>query len=178
MDDAAAPTVEAAGRLSGARIIDAVKASRIDYVLSVPDIHTAKGLLWPISQDADLKLIRVCKEDETLGIAAGLLYGNLRSLILIQYTGFLYSINAIRGVAVGQKLPIVMMVGLLDKEPGVAPQNSTRYGISIMIPICEAMKIKYIVVETDADVPLIQPAIEAAYANSQPVAIFIGGKAQ
>src|SRR5690606_20137546 len=129
MDDAVARPTDVAQGLSGAKIIAAIKAARIDYVLSVPDIHTAKGLLWPIARAPAFKLIRVCKEDETLGIAAGLLYGDLRSLILIQYTGFLFSINAIRGVAVGQKLPTVMMVGLLDKEPGVSPRNSSRYGI-------------------------------------------------
>ena len=39
----------------------------------------------------------MCKEDECFGIAAGLTYGDKRALILIQYTGFLYAMNAIRG---------------------------------------------------------------------------------
>jgi sulfopyruvate decarboxylase subunit alpha len=177
MDDAAV-AAGAAHRLSGSKIIDAMKAARTDYVLSVPDIHTAAGLLWPISRDPALRLIRVCKEDETLGVAAGLLYGNLRSVILIQYTGFLYSINAIRGVAMGQKLPIVMMVGLLGKEPGVAPRQSKHYGVSIVAPVCEALGLEHLVIESDADVCLIQPAIEAAYAASRPVAILIGGRPQ
>src|SRR6202167_1227303 len=91
--------------LNGARIIAAIKASGIEYVLSVPDIVTSTGLLAPIAHDKELKLIRVCKEDECIGIATGLAYCDKRALILIQHTGFLYSINAIRGVAVEYRQP-------------------------------------------------------------------------
>src|SRR5271156_1051840 len=117
-----------ARELSGAGIIAAIKASRIDYVLSVPDIVTSSGLLAPIAQDKELKLIRVCKEDECVGIASGLSYAGKRALILIQNTGFLDSLNAIRGIAVEYKQSICMMVGLLQHDPEVAPRASPRYG--------------------------------------------------
>src|SRR5947209_4013793 len=100
---------EAEAPLHGAAIIAAMKKARVDYVLSVPDLHTSQGLLKPIARDHDLKLIRVCKEDETLGIAAGLSYGDKRALILIQYTGFLYAMNAIRAIACDQSMPMCMM---------------------------------------------------------------------
>ena len=48
----------------------------------------------------------MCKEDECIGIASGLTYCDKRALVLIQYTGFLYSLNAIRGVAVEYRQPI------------------------------------------------------------------------
>ena len=90
----------------------------IEYVLSVPDIATSSGLLAPIAHDKELRLIRVCKEDECIGIASGLSYCDKRALILIQHTGFLDSINAIRGIAVEYKQPICMMVGLLAARAG------------------------------------------------------------
>ena len=46
------------------------------------------------------RLIRVCKEDEGVGICAGLAHTGKRALLLIQHTGLLDSINALRGVAV------------------------------------------------------------------------------
>ena len=79
----------------------------------MPDITTSSGLLAPIAHDRELRLIRVCKEDECIGIASGLSYCDKRALILIQHTGFLDSINAIRGIAVEYKQPICMMVGLI-----------------------------------------------------------------
>src|SRR3979411_2569938 len=85
--------------LQGSGIIAGIKASGIEYILSVPDIVTSGGLLRPIARDPELKLIRVCKEDECIGIASGLSYCDKRALALIQYTGFLDSINAISGIA-------------------------------------------------------------------------------
>ena len=132
-----------ARELSGAGIIAAIKASGIEYILSVPDIVTSAGLLAPIAQDKDLRLVRVCKEDECIGIATGLAYSDKRALVLIQHTGFLDSINAIRGVAVEYKQPICMMIGLLQHDPEKAPKESPRYGVRIVEPILDDMGIAH-----------------------------------
>ena len=163
-----------ARRLDGGGIIAAIKASGIDYVLSVPDITTSAGLLAPIANDKTLRLIRVCKEDECIGIATGLAYSGKRALTLIQHTGFLDSINAIRGVAVEYKQPICMMIGLLQHDPEKAPKESPRYGVRIVEPILDDMGIAHHLISVDADVAQIKPAIDKAYAESHPVAFLIG----
>src|SRR5215470_16594381 len=138
--------------LRGSGIIAEIKASQIEFVISVPDITTSEGLLRPLSQSTTPRLIRVCKEDEGVGICAGLAYAGRRSLLLIQQTGLLDSINAMRGVAVEYALPICMMVGLLQKEPGVPPMQSKLYGVRIVEPILDAMGIAYHEIEEEADV--------------------------
>ena len=160
--------------LRGSRIIAQIKASRIEFVISVPDITTSEGVLRPLSEAATPRLIRVCKEDEGVGICAGLAYTGRRSLLLIQQTGLLDSINAVRGVAVEYGLPICMMVGLLEKEPGVPPMRSRRYGVRIVEPILDAMGIAYHEIEDEADVVKVKPAIGDAYAKSRPVVLLIG----
>jgi sulfopyruvate decarboxylase subunit alpha len=160
--------------LRASSILAAIKASGVEYVLSVPDRVTSQSLLFPIAEDPALRLIRVCKEDECLGIAAGLSYGDKRALILIQNTGLLDSMNAIRAVAVEHQQPICMMVGLLQKEPGCAPRESKRYGVRIIEPVLDAMGILHHLIETEADVAKISPAIEQCYAQSQPVVLLIG----
>jgi sulfopyruvate decarboxylase TPP-binding subunit len=162
------------GDLSGSAIIREIKASKIEFVVSLPDITTSEGLLRPLVREASPRLIRVCKEDEGVGICAGLAHCGKRALLLIQQTGMLDSINAIRGVAVEYELPICMMVGLLEKEPGVSPRESKRYGVRIVEPILEAMGIAYHEIEGAADIPKIKPAIDDAYARSRPVALLIG----
>jgi sulfopyruvate decarboxylase TPP-binding subunit len=160
--------------LKGSPIVAAIKASGIEYILSVPDIVTSRGLLRPIARDRELKLIRVCKEDECIGIASGLYYCGKRALSLIQYTGFLDSINAIRGVGVEYKQPICMMIGLLGHDPHTTPRNSPRYGVRIIEPILDAMGIPHHLINEEPDVAKIRPAIEDAYAKSYPVALLIG----
>ena len=160
--------------LSGAGIIKQIQDSGVEFVVSVPDITTAAGLLAPLEKMTSPRLIRVCKEDEGVGICAGLAHTGKRALLLIQQTGMLDSINAIRGNAVEYSLPVCMMVGLLEKEVGVMPRQSARYGVRIVEPILEAMGIVYVNIEEDADVPKIRPAIDKAYADSKPVVLLIG----
>jgi sulfopyruvate decarboxylase subunit alpha len=160
--------------LSGGDIIREIKASRVDFVVSVPDITTSEGLLRPLARERTPRLIRVCKEDEGVGICAGLSYCDKRALLLIQQTGMLDSINAIRGVAVEYALPICMMVGLLEKEPGVPPRQSKRYGVRIVEPILDAMGIAYHEIEAETDIAKIRPAIDEAYASSRPTVLLIG----
>ena len=165
---------QTAAGLSGDSIIGEIKASGVEFVISVPDITTSEGLLRPLAKMHSPRLVRICKEDEGVGICAGLAYTGKRSLLLIQQTGMLDSINAIRGVAVEYSLPVCMMVGLLEKEVGVPPRQSKRYGVRIVEPILEAMGIAYHEVETDADISKIRPAIGDAYAHNKPVVILIG----
>ena len=142
--------------------------------MAVPDIVTSQGLLFPIANDPTLRLIRVCKEDECRGIASGLSYGNKRALILIQQTGLLYSFNAIRAVAVEHQQPICMMVGLLGREPDRAPHESSRYGVRIIEPLLDVMEIAHHLIDSDADVGKIGPAIADCYERSRPVVFLIG----
>lgn len=160
--------------LNGGKIIAAIKASGVEYVLSVPDIVTSSGLLAPIAQNKDLRLIRVCKEDECIGIASGLSYSDTRALILIQHTGFLDSINAIRGIAVEYRQPICMMIGLLQHDPELAPRASPSYGVRIVEPILDDMGIAHHLIGADMDVGKIGPEIDGAYRESRPVAFLIG----
>ena len=173
MNADAAPTRTVTG-LSGENIIREIKASGVQFVISVPDITTSEGLLRPLAKQTDPRLIRICKEDEGVAICAGLSFTGKRGLLLIQQTGLLDSINAIRGNAVEYQLPICMMVGLLEKEAGVMPRQSKKYGVRIVEPILEAMGIGYHNIEDDADVGKIRPAIDKSYAESKPTVILIG----
>jgi sulfopyruvate decarboxylase subunit alpha len=172
--ETSAATGRAVAGLSGESIIREIKASGIEFVISVPDITTSEGLLRPLAKLTEPRLIRICKEDEGVAICAGLSFTGKRGLLLIQQTGLLDSINAIRGNAVEYQLPICMMVGLLEKEVGVMPRQSKKYGVRIVEPILEAMGIGYHNIEEDADVAKIRPAIDKAYADSKPTVILIG----
>jgi hypothetical protein len=67
-----------------------------------------------------------------------------------------------------------MMIGLLGHDPHKAPRESPRYGVRIIEPILEAMGIPHHLINEDADVAKIRPAIEDAYIKSHPVALLIG----
>jgi sulfopyruvate decarboxylase subunit alpha len=164
--------------LHGSAIIQALKQARVEFVLSVPDICTSEGLLRPIANDPDLRLVRVCKEDEGVSVCAALSFCAKRSVLLMQQTGLMDSANALRAIAVDYRNPVCMMIGLLGKEPDVPPQQSARYGVRIITPMLDVLGIRHLVMSSDADIPSCMQAIDEAYERSQPLAILFGRNPQ
>jgi sulfopyruvate decarboxylase subunit alpha len=155
-------------------IIREVKRAGIRFVVALPDRVTSQFLLKPILRDPDFRVVQVCKEDEGISICSGLFAAGHRSLLMMQYTGLLDSVNSLRGVAVEGKNPVCMLVGLLGKEPGVAPTQSKKYGVKIVQPLLDTMGIEHHWVEQGGDTSKILPAIEKAYADVRPMALLIG----
>ncbi len=160
--------------LKAADIIREIKTAGIRFIIALPDRVTSQHLLKPMLRDPDFRVVQVCKEDEGVSICSGLFAAGQRSLLLMQYTGLLDSVNALRGVAMEGQNPVCMMVGLLGKEPGVAPTKSKRYGVRIVEPVLDAMQIEHELIEEAGDIGKIVPAVQKAYANTRPVTLLIG----
>jgi len=159
---------------NGDAIITQLKDAGVGVIVSVPDIVTSDGLLWPISKDPDFQLIRVCKEDEGVSICAALSYNDTRALLLMQQTGLMDSLNAIRAIAMDYHQPVCMMVGLQGKAAGETVLGSASYGVRIIPPILDAMALTHVGIETDTDTPHIGPAINNAYETNNALCFLIG----
>lgn len=160
-------------QLRGASILNALKGAGIEYVISVPDLTTSEGVLRPLAKDTHLKLVRVCREEEAIGICAGLLAGGKRAAILIQYTGFMASMNAIRAIAMEYRQPICMLVGLLFADAPEDPRQSVNYGVNRMIPLIEALGMPYRLARNDDEAAAIAPALTHAFERSEPLTVLI-----
>ena len=160
--------------LTAAVISSEIKLAGIHFVVALPDRVTSQHLLKGMLSDSDFHVVQVCKEDEGVSVCSGLYGAGKRSVLMMQYTGLLDSINSIRGVGIEGRFPVCMVVGLLGKEPDVAPTKSKKYGVKIIEPILDVMGIEHHLVERDADAKKIGPAIDKAFAESFPVAVLIG----
>ena len=158
---------------NGQTIIHALKGAEVRVVVALPDIVTCETLLWPISADADFLHIPVCKEDEGVSICAALSYCSKRSVLLIQHTGFLDSINAIRAIAVEYQLPVVMMVGLQGMEPETHMHHSQQIGIRSLPQICTALNLSFEVLSENSNMDTVVERIADCYANSSPHVFFL-----
>src|SRR3954468_16954906 len=127
--------------LHGEAILREIRASGIAYVLALPDLYTSKGLLHPLTQSGDPPIIRLAREDEGIGIASGLSFCGKRALLLMQYTGLLDSVNALRAVSLDYELPLCMMVGLLGHDAQTPPHESPRFGVRVVTPILDALGV-------------------------------------
>ncbi|WP_166417146.1 decarboxylase [Cochlodiniinecator piscidefendens] len=159
---------------SGAKIINAIKAANVQHIVALPDIVTSDGLLWPMSKDPDFRLTRICKEDEGVSICGAMSYNGTRAVLMMQQTGLMDSLNALRAIGVDYERPIVILVGLQGKEPHLRPQESQSYGVRIMQPVLDAMELSHSLIEEPGDEAHITDAIERAYALSRPHIVLIG----
>ena len=158
----------------GSEIIGAIKQAGVRHVAALPDITTSAGLLWPLSKDPDIRLIRLSKEDEGVSICAALNFCDIRAVLLMQQTGLMDSLNNIRCVACEYEQPVCMVVGLLGKEPDRAPTASANFGVRVIQPVLDAMEIDHILIEGSGDVAQLPAAIDRAYAKSRPLVALIG----
>lgn len=159
---------------SGPAILQGLKAAGVREVVALPDIVTSDGLLWPVAKDPEFRLTRICKEDEGVSICAAMSFNGTRAVLMMQQTGLMDSLNAIRAIGVDYQNPVVMCVGLQGKEPERLPQASASYGVRIIEPVLEAMGLSYGLIEAAGDEAQIPAAIEAAYAQSRPHVFLIG----
>ena len=159
--------------VQGKNIQEALHEAHIEFVVALPDIVTCDELLWPIARENNFRLVNVCKEDEGVSICAGLSYAGKRAILLMQHTGFLDSINAIRVMGMDYQLPVVMMIGLQGLEEDRAPSESAQNGVRIVEPILKAMDIPYFVLNHDSDSSAISKAIDSAYTVPGPLAFLI-----
>ena len=159
--------------IRGASIIEAFETAGIETIVALPDIVTCETVLWPLSSNPSFLFVPVCKEDEGVSICASLSYCNQRAVLLIQHTGFLDSINAIRAIAVDYQLPVVMVVGLQGAEPDTHPGESNIVGIRALGPICDALELRHTVIADEKCANDISDWIEHAYQESSPCVIFL-----
>ena len=75
-------------------IIDELKKNNFTHVVWLPDSET-NFMFQLLTNESSIDLIPVCREGETMAIAAGLWVGGKKPLVLIQNTGVFYRKNCV-----------------------------------------------------------------------------------
>lgn len=147
----------------------------ITHVVSVAD--STIGPWHPaIERAADLQLVRVCREGEAWGVAAGLYLGGATPLVMIQCTGLFESGDALRNVLHDWQLPIFSVIGYrsyLNQEtlPGDTCLVFTE-------PVLDAWRIDYRLITTASQLDEIRTHYLSCREAARPGAALIAeGKA-
>ena len=124
-----------------------------------------------LTNEPTLDLVPVCREGETMAIAAGLWVGGKRPIVLRQNTGIFEAGDSIRGLGLDVNQPLVMLVGYRGwSRHGLTKDSAARF----IEHILHAWGITYYLIETDEDADRISLAIEEADRTSKPVAVLVG----
>lgn len=156
--------------LSPSAILEEFKKNKVTHVVWLPDSET-NFMYQAMLSEPLLDLIPVCREGETIAIAAGLLVGAKKPVVLIQSTGMFESGDSIRGIGLDLKLPLVMLVGYRGWTRHRVTKDSAAFFAE---HILHAWGINYYVMEDDGDVDLISLAFQEAEETSKPVAVLVG----
>jgi sulfopyruvate decarboxylase TPP-binding subunit len=167
------PGAAGAERLDPKAIHDAIRATGVTHIVTVPDTHQ-RTLLTVLLDSSEPILIQACTEDEVLGINLGLYMGGKKPLVLIQNTGFFASMNALRGVSLEAKAPTVLLIGEFSRDPGAAPVEHSRGLVYALEPTLDLWKVPYYRLDHPADIKSIGVAVERAFSERCAVALLVG----
>ena len=156
--------------LHPAAIIEELKKNNFTHVVWLPDSET-NFMYQLLTNELTLDLVPVCREGETMAIAAGLWVGGMKPVVLIQNTGIFESGDSIRGLGLDINQPLVMLVGYRGwSRHGITTDSAVRF----IEHILHAWGISYYLIETDDDAGRITSALEEAERTNKPVAVLVG----
>lgn len=156
--------------LQAATVLDELGRCGVTHVVWLPDSET--GYMYEAMLASQLTLVPVCREGESMAVAAGLIMGGKRPVILIQSTGFYESGDSVRGLCLDLHLPLLLMIGYRGYAgQGRPPSDSAA---RFLEPILDTWGIPHYMVESDATCHHISEAHRQAQATSHPVAVLMG----
>jgi sulfopyruvate decarboxylase TPP-binding subunit len=122
-----------------------LKACGVTHVVWLPDSEL--GTWEPALTGADgLPLVRVCREGEACAVAAGLLLGGKKPVVLIQCTGLFEAGDALRNVIHDMKLPLFLVVGV--RSYYLHREKKTTDSCPVFTePILRAWQVPYVVLD-------------------------------
>jgi sulfopyruvate decarboxylase TPP-binding subunit len=131
--------------LAGESLKDILVDCGVTHVVWIPDSSTGA---WDaaLSSANALTLIRVCREGEAVAVAAGLLLGGKKPVVIIQCTGLFEAGDSLRNFVHDFGLPIFVLVGLRNYyayRQGRSRDSAPRFAESIV----QAWQIPYIILE-------------------------------
>jgi sulfopyruvate decarboxylase TPP-binding subunit len=134
--------------LDGPSAVAALKSCGVTHAVWIPDSLLGR---WEdaLACDSELKLVRVCREGEALAVAAGLLLGGKRPVVLLQCTGLFEAGDALRNVVHDLRLPLFLVVGvrnLLAHRRGATSDSCPIF----TEPFLQAWRVPYTLLEADA----------------------------
>jgi len=155
---------------TGEEVVRTLTQLGVTHVVAVPDSTLG---LWEdaLRASVDLELIRVCREGEAWGVAAGLYLGGAAPVVMIQCTGMFESGDALRNVLYDYRMPLFAIVGYrsyLSQEsmPGDTATKFTE-------PILRAWGIDYRLIDKPDNKRLLAEHYQACRSAEKPGVVLI-----
>lgn len=149
-------------------VIDIMKSCGIDVVLTLP-CDKIKNLLAMVP--ANFKEIPLTREENGVGIAAGLFMAGKRPALMIQSTGIGNSLNVLSSLNRTYEIPLPILASWRGfyKE---AIYAQTAFG-KCLPAILDASDISHVEIGATGELELIKKAINASFKSNTPTVILL-----
>jgi sulfopyruvate decarboxylase alpha subunit len=157
------------GRTDADLVHAAIRAAGITHVASLPDINLV-DLIGLLEKDEDLVHVAVNREEEGIGIAAGVYLGGGMPAVVMQNAGLLNACNALTTTALQFEIPMLLVVWYAGHLGDTA---FMRLG-EVTEPVLRALGIRAFVARDTADAErLIPEATTLSRQAMRPVAVLL-----
>lgn len=158
--------------LPGTEVADLLTDLGYTHVVWLPD----SGLgTWEAVFDAAqaFRLLRVCRESEAWGLAAGLHLGGARPIVVMQTTGMFDSGDSLRNFLFDLRLPLFAIIG----HRSYLIPNSTDTAKHFAEPVLKAWGLDYVLLAGEDETPRLRDHILKCRAAGKPgVALLAEGR--
>lgn len=115
------------------------------------------------------QLIRVCREGEAWAIAAGLILGGQKPLVMMQTTGLFESGDALRNVVFDLQLPVTAIIGARSWLNEQSNDSAKRF----TLPIIDAWGLDYQMIERVEQQDVLMSALQSYHDENRPGLVLI-----
>ena len=161
------PVSEANSKL----VYEALKSAGIKVISALPETWLVH-LIRMAEDDPDVALVRLAKEEEGIGVAAGAHLAGTGSALLMQNHGFLQAINGIVSLALLYKIPLLMMIS--DRGHLGEKDSWQTEGGKVTRRVLDALGIVHHDLTGSGDIEHeVKEAMTLAQASLSPVALML-----
>jgi sulfopyruvate decarboxylase TPP-binding subunit len=157
---------------TGPEVVDVFRRCGITHVVWIPDSETGK---WDaaLSAAGTPQLIRPTREGEAIAIAAGLMLGGAKPLLVLQCTGLFEAGDALRNFVHDLKLPLPFIIGLRSYH--AHKEGKSRDTCPIFTePILRAWQLSYTILERGFATQELESALKQVVNSGKAGAVLLG----
>jgi sulfopyruvate decarboxylase subunit alpha len=155
-------------------ILDAFRAENIRTLVFLPD--TVMGRLLAVAEfDPEFRLVGVHREEEGVGILAGLFMAGQRGALLIQSSGLGNTLNALGSLAMAYRIPFPMLVSLRGE---LGEFNPAQLHMGRAVPGClDALTIQHVTLRSSHELGTVMAgALKTCYTAEEPFGILLSAQ--
>lgn len=154
-------------------VIEILKRNNIDVISTLP-CEKISVLLRFVARDRAFCHVGLNREENGVGISAGVYLAGGKPLMLIQSTGLGTLINAVMSLSVAYGLPLPIIASWRGVYEEII-EAQVPFGMALP-KVLDALGLKYTIIEDSAQIGLVEEVIQDAFTNERPHIALISPK--